>query len=114
SSDVCSSDLVSHHHQLGFGHAVRAVEINAGEIQGGLFNVSPFKRVDMERKGFVAMQDAFLIHSYGDGSDLQQGVSARVETARLNVDDDRKKAPKTLSNQRFGISGVIRWVHGQP
>src|SRR5690606_39547408 len=40
----CPADCleqVCHHHQLGFGHAVRAVEINAGEIQGGLFNVGP-------------------------------------------------------------------------
>ena len=63
--------------------------IDTGKFQGGLFDVGAFKGVDVEVEGFMAMQQAFVVHAQGDGGHFQQGVGIAVETAGFNIYNNR-------------------------
>ncbi|MNH15924.1 hypothetical protein D3C79_755490 [compost metagenome] len=80
------------------GHAQRVVELDPGELQGSLFDVGAFERLDAEEIGVFRKQEAFFVHADGDRGDLQQGVGCAVETAGLNIDNYWQVTAKAFSH----------------
>ncbi|MNP18370.1 hypothetical protein D3C76_1108510 [compost metagenome] len=80
-------------------HAQRVVQLDAGELQRGRFDVGAFERFDAEEIGVFRVQEALLVHRGGDRGDLQQGVGGAVEAAGLDVHHYRQVAAETFGHR---------------
>ena len=79
-------------------HAQRVIELDAGEIQCGLFDVGAGKRLNTKEIGVVGEHEALFVHADGGRGNFQQGVGGAVETAGFNIDDYRQVTAKALGH----------------
>ena len=83
---------------LGYGFPLRIPGVNAGEVQGGLFQVGAFKGVNLLYVGFSAAQPAIVVHSQDNGRHFQQSVPLGVEAGGLHIHNNRQKAAETAGH----------------
>jgi len=77
---------VSQCHQFRFSQSLRAVKIDAGKIQCGLFDIGAFKRLNMKGKGFVAMHYPVIVQPNSHCRDFQQCICLCVKAAGFYID----------------------------
>ena len=58
----------------------------------------------MAGDGFLATDEALIIHIEQYSGNLQQGITFRVKAAGFDINHDRKEAAKTSGNRRLFIS----------
>src|SRR6056297_2005897 len=80
---------------LGHRFALRIPWVDAGEIQGGLLQISAFEGVNLLYVGFRSPHPAIIVHGQYDGSHFQEGVPLGVESGGFHVDDDWQEAAET-------------------
>ncbi len=78
---------------------LRVPRINAGEIQGRLFQVGAFERIDLLHVGFAPAQPTVFVHGQQYGGNFQQGIPLGIEACSFNIHNHRQKAAKALGQR---------------
>src|SRR5690606_13287702 len=86
----------------------RMVRIDAGDLQRRGLEIRARKRLHEIAPPLGRLEVAVLVHAHDDGRDLEQRVRRGVETAGLDVDDDRQEASEPLRDRGGALRVPVR------